>query len=308
DPDQHPRGRRAATDHARLQGLCGGGRADVLRSKLPGSVSAFRRLCRQDSARDETGRPSGPAADQIRSDCEPDHGEGAWPQHSVDVTRSRRRGDRVKRRDFITLLGAAAAWPLAARAQQAMPVIGFLRVTSAYDSTHLVAAFQQGLKQTGFVDGQNVAMEYRWADGQEDRLPELAADLVRRRVAVIVGHSTAAQAAKTASSTTPIIFVVGNDPIRTGLVANLNRPGSNVTGVTFTTVDVTSKRLGQLHELVPGAELIGVLVNSNLPEHDVELRDAEAAARTLGLRVLSVKAGRPNDFHSAFGTMAQARV
>jgi ABC-type uncharacterized transport system substrate-binding protein len=151
-------------------------------------------------------------------------------------------------------------------------------------------------------------MEYRWADGQEDRLPELAADLVRRRVAVIVGHSTAAQAAKAASSTTPIIFVVGNDPVRTGLVANLNRPGGNVTGVTFTTVDVTSKRLGQLHELVPGAELIGVLVNSNLPEHDLELRDAEAAAKSIGVRVLSVKAGRPSDFYSAFATMVQARV
>jgi ABC-type uncharacterized transport system substrate-binding protein len=127
-------------------------------------------------------------------------------------------------------------------------------------------------------------------------------------VAVIVGHSTAAQAAKAASSTTPIIFVVGNDPVRTGLVANLNRPGGNVTGVTFTTVDVTSKRLGQLHELVPGAELIGVLVNSNLPEHDLELRDAEAAAKSIGVRVLSVKAGRPSDFYSAFATMVQARV
>jgi putative ABC transport system substrate-binding protein len=165
-----------------------------------------------------------------------------------------------------------------------------------------VAAFQQGLKQTGFFDGQNVAMEYRWADGQEDRLPELAADLVRRRVAVIVGHSTAAQAAKAASSTTPIIFVVGNDPVRIGLVANLNRPGG------FTTVDVTSKRLGQLHELVPRAEPIGVLVNSNLPEHDVELRDAEAAAKIIGLRVLGVKAGRPSDLHSAFATMVQAGV
>jgi putative tryptophan/tyrosine transport system substrate-binding protein len=216
----------------------------------------------------------------------------------------------MNRRTFITLFGsAAAAWPLAARAQQpAMPVIGFLRVTSAYDSTHLVAAFQQGLKQTGLVDGQNVAMEYRWAEGQEDRLPELAADLVRRRVAIIVGHSTAAQAAKAASSTTPIIFVVGNDPVRTGLVANLNRPGGNVTGVTFTTVDVTSKRLGQLHELVPGAELIGVLINSNLPEHDVELRDAEAAAKSLGRRILGVKAGRPSDFHPAFATMVQAGV
>src|SRR6266436_6242849 len=176
----------------------------------------------------------------------------------------------MRRREFITLIGGAAGWPLTARAQQpTVPVIGFLRVTSAYDSAHLVAAFQQGLKQTGFVDGQNAAMEYRWADGQEDRLPELAADLVRRRVAVIVGHSTAAQAAKAASSTIPIIFVVGNDPVRTGLVANLNRPGGNVTGVTFTTVDVTAKRLGQLHELVPGAELIGVLVDPTLPEYDV---------------------------------------
>jgi putative ABC transport system substrate-binding protein len=174
----------------------------------------------------------------------------------------------MKRREFITLLGTAAAWPLAARAQQAaVPVIGFLRVTSAYDSTHLVAAFLQGLKQAGFIDGQNVAMEYRWAEGQQDRLPELAADLLRRRVAVIVGHSTAAQAAKAASSTTPIIFVVGNDPVRTGLVANLNRPGGNITGVTFTTVDVTAKRLGQLYELVPATQLIGVLVDSTLPEH-----------------------------------------
>jgi putative tryptophan/tyrosine transport system substrate-binding protein len=165
-----------------------------------------------------------------------------------------------RRRDFITLLGGAAvssaAWPLAARAQQtAMAAVGFLRVTSASDSTHLVAAFQQGLKQTGFVDGQNVAMEYRWADGQEDRLPELAADLVRRRVAVIVGHSTAAQAAKATSSTTPIIFVVGNDPVRTGLVANLNRPGGNVTGVTNLNVEVGPKRVELLRELLPSATL-----------------------------------------------------
>jgi putative ABC transport system substrate-binding protein len=214
------------------------------------------------------------------------------------------------RREFMVLLGgAAAAWPLAARAQQpAMPVIGFLRVTSASDSTNLIAAFRQGLKQAGFVEDQNVTIEYRWGDGQEDRLPDLAAELVRRRAAVIVGHSTAVLAAKAASSTTPIIFVVGNDPVRTGLVANLNRPSGMVTGVTFTTVDVTSKRLGQLHELIPRAELIGVLVNSNLPEHDVELRDAEAAAKSIGRRVLGVKVGRLSDFHPAFATMVQAGV
>jgi putative ABC transport system substrate-binding protein len=217
----------------------------------------------------------------------------------------------MRRREFLGVLGggAAATWPLAARAQQpAVPIVGFLRVTSASDSTHLVAAFQQGLKQAGFVDGQNVAIEYRWADGQEDALRELAADLVRQRAAVIVGHSTAAQAVKAASSATPMIFVVGNDPVRTGLVANLNRPGGNVTGVTFTTVDVTSKRLGQLHEVVPTAKLIGVLVNSNLPEHDVELRDAEDAAKKVGLRVLGMKAGRPSDFYPAFASMVQAGV
>jgi ABC-type uncharacterized transport system substrate-binding protein len=214
------------------------------------------------------------------------------------------------RREFITLLGgAAAAWPLAARAQQpALPTVGFLRVTSAIDSRHLVAAFQQGLKQAGFIEGQNVAIEYRWGEGQEDRLDELAADLVRRRVALIVGHSTAASAAKAASSATPILFVVGNDPVRTGLVANLNRPGGNITGVTFATVDVTAKRLGQLHELVPSAELIGVWLNTNLPENDVEERDAQTASKTIGRRVLVVKVVRPSDFPAAFATMVQAGV
>jgi putative ABC transport system substrate-binding protein len=213
------------------------------------------------------------------------------------------------RRDFITLLGGAAAWPLAARAQQStVPTVGFLRVTSAAASRHLVAAFQQGLKQTGFIDGQNVGIEYRWGDGQEDRLPELAADLVRRRVAAIVGHSTAALTAKAASGTTPIVFVVGNDPVRIGLVANVNRPGGNVTGVTFSTVDLAAKRLGQLHELVPGAQLIGVLVDANLPEHDLEGREAEAAAKAIGRRALVLKAARPSDFQAAFATVVQAGV
>jgi putative ABC transport system substrate-binding protein len=217
-------------------------------------------------------------------------------------------GEAMRRRNFVLLLGGTAAWPLAARAQQwAMPVIGFLRVTSLNDSAHLVTAFQRGLKEAGFVEGQNVAIEYRWADGQNERLPELAADLVNRQVAVIVGHSNAVQAAKAASATIPIIFVVGNDPVRTGLVANLNRPGGNVTGVTFTTVDVISKRLGQLHEPVPKPELIGVLLDPNLPEFDVEL-DVEIAAKTIGRRVLFFKAASPSELNAAFGSIVQAGV
>jgi putative tryptophan/tyrosine transport system substrate-binding protein len=210
----------------------------------------------------------------------------------------------------MTLIGSAAVWPLTAQAQQpAMPVVGFLRVTSPADSTHLVAAFRQGLKEAGFVEGQNVVIEYRWAEGQHDRLPALAVDLVQRKVAVIAATSAlAALTAKAATSTVPIVFIIGVDPVRTGLVASLNRPGGNVTGVTFTTVDLTSKRLGQLHELVPKAELIGVLLDPNLPEVDVEVRDVEAAARTIGRRVLVVKAASAGEFNAAFSTIVQAGV
>jgi putative ABC transport system substrate-binding protein len=215
----------------------------------------------------------------------------------------------IRRREFITLLGGAAAWPLAARAQQpGVPVIGFLRVSAFADSVHLVAAFRLGLKEAGFIEGQNVTVEYRWADGEGDRLPALAADLVRHQATVIVGHSIAVRAAKAASTTTPIIFVIGSDPVRSGLVASMNRPGGNMTGVTFTTVDVTAKRLGQLHELVPAAELIGVLVDPNSAESDLEARDAEAAAASIGRRVLAVKAASPSQIGSAFATFVRAGV
>src|SRR3981189_1225859 len=216
----------------------------------------------------------------------------------------------MQRRQFITLLGGAAAWPLTARAQQpATPVVGFLRVTSAADSTHLVAAFRQGVKEAGFVEGQNVVIEYRWAEGQHDRVPALAVDLVQRKVAVIAATSApAAVANKAATSTVPIVFIIGRDPVRCGLVASLNRPGGNITGVTFPTVDVTAKRLGQLHELVPKAELIGVLLDPNLAEIDVEGPDAEAAARTIGRRVLVVKAASAAEFNPAFATFVQAGI
>jgi putative ABC transport system substrate-binding protein len=208
---------------------------------------------------------------------------------------------------LIAAFGGAAAWPLVARAQQVpMPVVGFLRVSAFADSVHLVAAFRQGLKEAGFIEGQNVTVEYRWADGVRDQLPALAADLIRHQAAVIVGHSIAAQAAQAASATTPIIFVIGSDPVRSGLVANMNRPGGNITGVTFTTVDVTAKRLGQLHDLVPAAELIGLLVDPNSPENDLEVRDAEAAAISIGRRVLAVKAASPSQFGSAFATLVRA--
>ena len=155
----------------------------------------------------------------------------------------------MKRRGFITLLvGAAAAWPLAARAQQALPVIGFLRSTSAAGSAHLVTAFRKGLSEAGLVEGQNIAVDYRWADDALDRMPGLVADLVRRQVAVIVGDTFAARAVMAASVEVPIIFLTGSDPVRSGLVTNLSRPGGNLTGVVFTTTDLTAKRVGLLHD------------------------------------------------------------
>jgi ABC transporter substrate binding protein len=215
---------------------------------------------------------------------------------------------KLKRRDFITLLGgAAAAWPLAVRAQQpAMPVIGFLRSTTAAGSAHLVTTFRQGLIEAGFVEGQNVAIEHRWADDHHDRLPALAADLVRRQVAVIVANAVSAQAAKTATSTIPIVVVTGIDPVRTGLVASLSRPGGNVTGVMFTVNDLTAKRLGLLHELVPKAAVIGVLLDTNVPEVELEVRDAEEAGRVIGRQVLIVKATSELEFNAAFSTVVQA--
>jgi putative ABC transport system substrate-binding protein len=214
----------------------------------------------------------------------------------------------MRRREFILALGsAAAAWPLVARAQQAaMPVVGFLRSTTAAGSSHLVTAFGQGLNEAGFVEGKNVAIEYRWADDHHDRLPALAADLVRRPVAVIVANAVSTQAAKTATSTIPIVAITGVDPVRTGLVTSLNRPGGNVTGVMFTTSDLTAKRLGLLHELAPKATVVGVLLDRNVPEVEFELRDAEAAGRAVGRQVLTVKASSELEFNAAFSKMVQA--
>src|SRR6266498_5576715 len=215
----------------------------------------------------------------------------------------------IGRRKFLaTLSGAAAAWPLAARAQQpAMPVVGFLRSTQATGFAYTVDPFRQGLNDAGFVEGKNVAIEYRWADNQQDRLPGLAADLMRRQVAAIVGAGVpAAQAGKAATTTTPIVFVIGADPVRVGLVASINRPGGNITGVVFSVVPLVAKLLGMLHELVPKASIIAVLRDPNGPNVESQSRDLEEAARAIGRQILMVNAANEREFHAAFAKVVQA--
>lgn len=213
----------------------------------------------------------------------------------------------MKRREFITLLGStAAAWPLTSRAQQAaMPVVGFLRSTTLADSTQLVHAFRQGLQEAGFVEGQNVAIEYRWGDNQIDRLPALAADLVSRPVTLIVGNSIAARAAIAATKTVPIVFATGIDPVRDGLVVGLNRPGGNVTGVVFFSDVLGAKRLELLRQLVPKATAIVVLTNPDTPDAGAERRDVQAAALAIGQQLIMLDARNSNDIETAFATMVQ---
>jgi putative ABC transport system substrate-binding protein len=216
----------------------------------------------------------------------------------------------VRRRDFITLLGgAAAAWPLAARAQQAaMPAIGFLNATSPDAIADRLRRFHQGLRDTGYVEGESVTIVYRWAEGHNDRLPELAADLVRRHVNVIAATNTPAAApAKLATSTIPIVFAVADDPVKLGLVASLARPGGNLTGINFFNTELATKRLDLLRGLVPAAARVAVLVNPTGPTAETTLRDVETAARAMGLQIQVLNASTSREIDAAFATLALDR-
>ena len=219
--------------------------------------------------------------------------------------------DQLKRREFITLIGgAAAAWPLAARAQQpAMPVVGFLYSASPDPVAHRLRAFRQGLKETGYVEGDNVTIAYRFAENQYDRLSELAADLVRRQVAVIAAvNSVSAFAAKAAAATIPIVFSINEDPVRLGLVGSLARPGGNLTGINFLAGELQAKRLELLRELVPGVVRVAVLVNPTNPTNaERTVRDAEAAARALGLQIQVINASSSREIDAAFATLGRER-
>jgi putative ABC transport system substrate-binding protein len=216
----------------------------------------------------------------------------------------------LKRRQFITLLGGAAAWPLAARAQQpAMPVIGFLNSQSPDGFMEPLRGFRQGLKEAGYIEGENVAIEYRWAENQTDRLPALAAELVRRQVAVITTMgSSPALAAKSATTAIPIVFNVGDDPVRVGLVASLARPGGNLTGINFFASELAAKRLELLRDLVPAATRVAVLVNpAEATITEATLRDVKAAARGMGLQIQVLNVSTSREINAAFATLAQER-
>jgi putative ABC transport system substrate-binding protein len=217
----------------------------------------------------------------------------------------------MRRRKFITLVGGAVTWPFAVRAQQsAMPLIGFLNSQSAGSFSHLVAGFQQGLREAGFLEGQNIQIEYRWAEGQYERLPALANDLVHRGIAVLVatGGEPAALAAKASTQAIPIVFIIGGDPVRMGLVTSMNRPGGNVTGLTLLSTEIEGKRLGLLQELVPKANLIAVLINPDFPATENRRRDVLEAASRAGLKTIVVSASSESQFEPAFTTAVEQRA
>lgn len=212
----------------------------------------------------------------------------------------------MRRREFIKLISRAAiAWPISARAQQPVPVIGFLRPTRAEESGHLIAAFRQGLRESGY-SGDKIIVEARWADGNPERIPKLAAELISLPVAVMFGNAGVALAAKKITTTTPIVFVTGVDPVLAGVVSNINRPGANVTGVSFNDVPITGKRLALLREMAPKAEIIAVLQDPNFFVAEAETREIETAARALGQKIITVKAGSEQEIDAAFLTIKKS--
>jgi putative tryptophan/tyrosine transport system substrate-binding protein len=215
---------------------------------------------------------------------------------------------QTNRRAFIAALGGTVAWPAVAPAQQGVPVIGFLNGASPDGYAPIVAAFHKGLSETGYAEGRNLLVEYRWAKGHYDGLPALAADLVHREVTVIAANTPAAPVAKAATTDIPIVFVTANDPVASGLVASLSRPGGNLTGVALLNVEIAAKRLELLHELVPNATVIAVLINPGNPNAESQTRDLQAAAHTLGLQLHVLNASSEQDFDKAFAKLAELRA
>lgn len=216
----------------------------------------------------------------------------------------------MRRREFVGALGGVMAWPIVAHAQQAMPVVGWLSARSAADSASALESFHKGLAEGGYVDGRNVAVEYRWADGKFDRLRALADDLAQRRVAVLVavaGGQTP-HAARAATSTIPIVFGIGQDPVKAGLVANINRPDGNLTGATFFTAHLGAKRLGLLRELAPRAETMGLVANQNSEQGQIQIQDVREAAQQLNQRLVVLKGGNDDELKASFASLAQQRV
>jgi putative tryptophan/tyrosine transport system substrate-binding protein len=316
DIPARPRGHRASIAGAPhsvdrgIPGEHGGWRADQLRLRPHGAVLRHRELCPAACRGCQAVRHTDRAIAALLHGGQSQDGGIARCFFVGCVHRSGQRGARMKRREFISLLGAAAAWPLAARAQQPMPVVGFLNTLGQNDRPNLPAAFRRGLAETGYVDGRNVAIEYRFAENQHDRLPALAADLVGRKVNVIVatGGGASVLAAIAATKTIPIVFTSGGDPVQEGYVASLNRPGGNVTGVSMFSVLLAGKALGLLHELVPNVALVALLANPKLPESARMPRDAQEAARTLGRQLLVPDASTPSEIDAAFATMRERRA
>jgi putative ABC transport system substrate-binding protein len=215
----------------------------------------------------------------------------------------------IRRREFIGALGGAATWPMAARAQQpTMPVIGFLHIASPGAYVHVVAGFRRGLTESDFVEGRNVTVEYRWAEGQLDRMPSLLADLLHHQVSVIVGSLQGAQAAKSAGVTIPVVFSTSDDPVKQGFVETLNRPGGNMTGAYLFTAELEGKRLGLLHDLLPKATIMAVLIDASHPVADAQLREVKDAAARLGMQLIVLHANSDHDFEAVFATLIEQKA